>query len=197
MQHKKEEFFEKIIVFINNYYERNGIPPTNREISKETELSTATVSRYINKMKEDGILEFEGHRGVITKQVKNRSNNSIPIVGRIACGTPTIAEEFIEDYVYLPISLIDKGKYFFLRASGDSMVNIGISSGDLVLIREQNTAQNGDIVVALIDSEVTLKRFYREEGRIRLHPENDRMHDIYVDTCIIQGIAVKILKDIH
>ena len=123
---------------------------------------------------------------------------SVPVLGEIACGIPKFAEENIEEYVRLPVALFGHGSFFILRAYGDSMIEAGIEDGDLVLIRQQNTAEEGQIVVALIDDEATLKRFYPEpeKRRIRLHPENAHMNDIFVEKCEIQGVAVKVLKDL-
>ena len=105
---------------------------------------------------------------------------------------------FIERYFRLPASLIGSGEFYFLRAFGDSMIEAGISEGDLVLVRRQETARPGQIVVALVGDETTLKRFYPEpeKRRIRLHPENRELEDLYVENCSIQGIAVKVLKDL-
>ena len=105
----------------------------------------------------------------------------------------------VEEYFRLPVSLVGHGDFYFLRAFGESMIDAGIEEGDLVLIRHQNTARPGEIVVALVDGETTLKRFYPEPShqRIRLHPENTSMEDIYVQDCQIQGIAVKVLKDLY
>jgi repressor LexA len=122
----------------------------------------------------------------------------VPILGEVACGLPRFAEENIEDYVQLPASLFGSGDFYMLRANGYSMIDVGISSGDFVLIRRQNTAEPGEIVVALVEEEATLKRYYPEpeHRRVRLHPENDALDDIYVDDCMIQGVAVKVLKDL-
>ena len=126
------------------------------------------------------------------------SGRKRPILGSIACGIPKFAEENIEEYVKLPVSLFGSGDFFILKAYGDSMIESGIADGDLVLIRQQNSAEEGQIVVALVEDEATLKRYYPEpkQHRIRLHPENSQMDDIYVDNCEIQGIAVKVLKDL-
>ncbi len=123
----------------------------------------------------------------------------VPVLGRIACGIPKYAEENIEEYIRLPVALFGQGDFFLLRAYGDSMIESGIEDGDLVLIRQQSSADDGQIVVALMEDEATLKRFYPEPSkhRIRLHPENSHMDDIYVDNCEIQGVAVKVLKDLE
>lgn len=122
----------------------------------------------------------------------------VPLLGRVACGLPRYAEENIEEYVRMPEALIGSGEFFLLRAVGDSMVGAGINEGDLVLVKRQNTAEKGQIVVALVGEEATLKRFYPEAGKkhVRLHPENPAMKDIIVPNCEIQGVAVKIIKDL-
>ena len=125
------------------------------------------------------------------------SNFRAAVVGDISCGLPNIAEEHIEEYVSLPESMFGSGEFYILRARGESMIEAGIDPGDLVVIRKQETAENGQIAVVLVDDEATLKRFYIEDNRVRLHPENSEMKDIYVDHCIIQGVAVKVIKDIQ
>lgn len=200
MRSKNPEYFSRLEDFINEYQEKNGVIPTNAEISQGIGLSTATVSRYIAAMRADGRMEAEGHRNIRTIKMKQRREETqlVPLLGNVACGLPRLAEENIEEYIRMPMSLVGKGEYYFLRAKGDSMIDIGIDDGDLVLVRQQSTADQGQVVVALIDNEATLKRFYPEPDRkrVRLHPENREMNDIYVDFCEIQGIAVKVIKDI-
>ena len=141
-----------------------------------------------------------GRRSYVTDTSRRARRDfvRVPILGEVACGLPRFAEENIVDYVQLPSSLFGNGDFYMLRASGYSMIDVGISSGDYVLIRRQNTAEPGEIVVALVEDEATLKRYYPEpeRRRIRLHPENRVMDDIYVSDCEIQGIAVKVLKDL-
>ena len=122
----------------------------------------------------------------------------VPIVGSIACGTPMLAEENIESYIPISSSILGTGNFFALHARGNSMVNANIEDGDFVIVRQQNTAEEGQIIVALIDDEATLKRFYtdRRRRKVRLHPENDEMEDMYFDSIDIQGIVVKVIKDV-
>ena len=129
----------------------------------------------------------------------NYESVKVPVLGSVSCGVPKLAIENIEEYIRLPVALFGRGDFFILRANGDSMIEAGIDDGDLVLIREQNYADPGQIVVALMDDEATLKRFYPEpkKRRFRLHPENSALKNIYVKECIIQGIAVKVLKDLE
>ena len=119
-----------------------------------------------------------------------------PVLGSIACGLPEYAEENFEEYVALPTALFGSGESFLLRANGNSMIEAGIEPGDLVVVRKQATAEEGDIVVALVENETTLKRYYKDHQRrcVRLHPENSRMKDIYVQECSIQGVAQHVIK---
>lgn len=201
MQHKNPEYFKRIEVFINEYQEVQGISPSNSEISKGTGLSTATVSRYLAKMKEEGNLFYNGYRSICTREMREqaRSIKKIPLIGDVSCGIPLLAEENIIEYISFPSKLLADNEYFFLRAKGDSMIGIGIAEGDLVLIKRQNYAESGNVAVILIEDEATLKRYFpeREQNRVKLHPENETMDDIYVERCEIQGIAVKVLKDIQ
>ena len=200
MQVMKPEKIERIEAFIDTYTDRNGCSPTNREIADGTGYPLTTVSRYLNYMKQNGMLDYKGCRNITTKKQKQIRENSelVPVLGAVACGVPKYADGNIEEYVRLPVSLFGRGDFFLLRANGDSMIEAGIDDGDLVLIRQSSTADPGQIVVALMEEEATLKRYYPEPqyNRIRLHPENREMMDIYVDECIIQGVAVKVLKDL-
>ena len=124
---------------------------------------------------------------------------SVALLGSISCGAPQLEEEYAEKFVSLPVSVFGKGEFYFLRANGESMIDAGIDDGDLVLIRKQLEAKEGQIVVALVENENTLKRFFvdKEHDCIRLHPENKSMTDIIVKTCMIQGVAVKVIKDLE
>ena len=198
MRSKNPEYFKRIEDFINAYQEEHNAVPSNAELVKGTGLSSATVSRYIASMVKDGRIIRNGYRNMQTRKMQQTSGNSIlvPVLGRVSCGLPGYAEENIEEYIPLPKSFVGPGDYFLLRAKGDSMIEIGIDDSDLVLIRRQDTAEPGRVVVALIEEEATLKRFYPEGDCIRLHPENRDMNDIYVQSCEIQGVAVKVIKDI-
>ncbi len=201
MRAKNTEYFSIIENFIDDYRENNGVSPSVREIETGISLPRSTVSRYLMYMRENGMLEYEGSRNIITKKTRQLRTQSVnvPILGVVSCGIPKYAEENIEEYVRLPITLFGKGNFFILRANGDSMIEVGIDDGDLVLIRHQDYADSGQIIVALIEDEATLKRYYPEpqNHRIRLHPENSAMNDIFVKDCIIQGVAVKVLKDLE
>lgn len=202
MRYKSDDKKEKIKSYIEAYYEENGYSPTVREIETGTGISKTTVQRYLSVMGECGSIEYSGDpRSAKTEKTKKDSSGFVMVglVGNIACGTPNFAEENIEEYFRLPVSLVGNGTFYFLRAFGDSMIDAGINEGDLVLIKKQDTAAPGEIVVALVNDETTLKRYFPEpkNHRIRLHPENKDMGDIYVNNCSIQGIAVKVLKDLY
>ncbi|WP_291014406.1 transcriptional repressor LexA [Faecalibacterium sp.] len=198
MRSKDKTLMAAIEKFVSDYTDSNGISPTMQEVADGVGSSKATVQRYIAQLCEDGILDYSGYRTMTSTKTKAAAIR-VPVLGTIACGIPKFAEENIEEYVRLPVALFGKGNFFILRAYGDSMIEAGIENGDLVLIRQQNYADEGQIVVALMEDEATLKRFYPEpkKHRIRLHPENSRMDDIYVDNCEIQGVAVKVLKDLE
>ena len=198
MRSKDKTLMAAIEKFVSDYTDRNGISPTMQEVADGVGSSKATVQRYIAQLCDDGILDYSGYRTMTSTKMKAAAIR-VPVLGTIACGIPKFAEENIEEYVRLPVALFGKGNFFILRAYGDSMIEAGIDNGDLVLIRQQNYADEGQIVVALMEDEATLKRFYPEpkKHRIRLHPENSRMDDIYVDNCEIQGVAVKVLKDLE
>ena len=198
MRSKDKTLMAAIEKFVSDYTDSNGISPTMQEVADGVGSSKATVQRYIAQLSDDGILDYSGYRTMTSTKTKAAAIR-VPVLGTIACGIPKFAEENIEEYVRLPVALFGKGNFFILRAYGNSMIEAGIDNGDLVLIRQQNYADEGQIVVALMEDEATLKRFYPEpkKHRIRLHPENSRMDDIYVDNCEIQGVAVKVLKDLE
>jgi repressor LexA len=197
MRHKDQATFEKIEKFVNDFSDRYDFSPTMAEIADAIGIGKTTVYRYLSQMKKDGVVDYSGFRNVKTTKT-NVQSVRIPVLGAIACGIPKFAEENIEEYVKLPVSLFGQGDYFILRAVGDSMIGASIEDGDLVLIRKQDYANEGQIVVALINNDATLKRFYPEpkKHRVRLHPENPEMDDIITKDCEIQGVAVKVFKDL-
>ena len=201
MRTKYQDVFAAIRKCVAEFIDENGISPTVREIESITGISRPTVARYLAAMRDSGEIGYSGARSIVPSESRNSRSSSVrvPVLGAVSCGIPKFAEENIEEYVNLPVSLFGRGNFFILRANGDSMIEAGINDGDLVLIRQQNTADTGDIVVALMEDEATLKRFYPEPAkhRIRLHPENRSLSDIFVPNCVIQGVAVKVLKDLE
>ena len=201
MRSKNSELMNNIVEFINREYFDSGRTPTMQEIATAFGISKGCVSNYIAEMHEKGMLENSGTcRGVRTKKMEKlqQAVEYLPVVGSIACGTPMLAEENIETYLPISTEFLGAGSYFILKAYGESMINAGIDDGDLVVVRQQETAEEGQIVVALIDNETTLKRYYLDEKRkrIRLHPENDGMDDMYFKSIDIQGVAIKVIKDL-
>ena len=198
MRSKNTELMSEIRDYVDEYCDTNGYGPSALEVSTTFGISKATAHRYLQSLEEEGKLSRGRYGYESNAFADNRSMRSIAILGAVPCGPLTEVEEYVEGYVRLPESLIGHGKFFLLTASGNSMVGAGIQDGDLVLIRQQETAEIGDIVVALVDNEVTLKRLGFDEDRksYYLHPENRRMRDIYVDQLTVQGVAVKVLKDL-
>lgn len=197
MRSKSPEIMTQIKDYVEEFYFENSSSPSIREIARGVGIGSTTVFRYLQEMSEKGMLLYDGE-SVTTEKIKKMKTGSvsIPIVGSIACGIPNLAEENIEAYVSLPEAIFGRGCFYILIASGSSMIEVGINDGDLVVIREQCTAEDGNIVVALVGEEATLKRFYKEGDHIRLHPENRDMDDIIVSDCQIQGVAVKVIKDL-
>ena len=203
MRRKNPEHFKTIEEFIDSYIQTNDRSPSQREIAAGTGMSNANVSRYLSYMKQEGMIDYDGTRNIVTRKQEKANADTVmlPVLGAIACGMPIFAEENVEQYVRLPSSWLGRGEHFLLRTEGDSMIGIGISDGDLVIVRKQDHAEEGQVIVALIDSEsATLKRYYLDDEKrmIRLHPENESMDDIYVEETKlrIQGVAIKLLKDI-
>ncbi len=197
MRVKNRAYYGVIVSFINEYTDGFGVCPTMDEIARGTGIPKTTVYRYVSEMRAEGTLSGAGHRTLSVADVSSAAVR-VPVLGSVACGVPKFAEENIEEYVRLPASLFGDGDFFFLRAVGDSMIGAGIDDGDLVLVRRQDHARPGQIAVALVGDEATLKRFYPEpeKKRVRLHPENPDMEDIFVDACAVQGVAVKVIKDL-
>ena len=202
MKLMSEEKFNEIIEYIDEYYSINNNVPTMQEIADNVNLNKSNVCSNLQVMCDRGLVEMNGGwRNIKTLKMKKmlKGVNYLPIVGTVACGTPVLAEENIESYITVSSQFLGQGKFFILRASGDSMINAGIDDGDLVLVRQQESANEGEIVVALVEDSATLKRFYIDNKRkqVRLHPENDSMEDMYFDNVSIQGVAIKVLKDLE
>ena len=198
MRTKNPQLIAAIESFVNAYLDEHGCSPSLQEIAEGTGMSMTNAHRYVSSMRESGALSSSGaHRSIVTSG-GNAKTVRVPVLGAVACGLPKLAQENITEYVRLPVSLFGQGEFYILAANGDSMIDAGISDGDLVLIRRQDCADEGQIVVALIEDEATLKRFYPEpdKHRVRLHPENSALDDIFADDCVIQGVAVKVLKNL-
>ena len=198
MRSKNTELMLQIKSYIENYFERYAATPTVREIAKSMRIATSSAYRYLVAMSERDMIAYEN--GIIsTPKIEMMSPEVSPaaIVGSIPCGTPDEREALVEEYLPLSVSVFGNGSFYVLRASGDSMTDAGIDDGDLIVIKEQSTANIGDIVVALTDEDKnTLKRlrYNSEEKSYYLHPENKTLEDIYVDDLRVQGVATHVIK---
>lgn len=190
---------KEICEYAEQYYLQHGQSPSTTKIAEAVGVSRGTAYKYLVAMNDNGMIEYDGQdiQTPVTKKL-NKDTSQTAIVGSIPCGSPQYEEENIEEYISLPTAIFGKGEFFILRASGDSMIEAGIDDGDLVVIRKQVYADEGEIVVALVDNQNTLKRFYRDEEnqKIILHPENKRLKDIVVDECFIQGVACHVIKSL-
>ena len=186
---------KKVLEYITQHTRERGYPPTTRDVCAALGIkSTSTVHKAMESLREAGYIRQESGRhryGIGTEQPELREDVAeIPIVGRVAAGEPILSEQNIEGYFPLPAGQIGTGNTFMLTVHGNSMIDAGILNGDYVLVEEQHTADNGDIVVAMIDdleSEATVKAFYKENGFIRLQPRNPDMDPIIVKNCTIVG----------
>ncbi len=199
MQQKNEKKYKEIENFINSYMDEYFRSPSVREIAKAVDLAVSTTQFYLDKLvEEEKFNRLSGTRGLVSNS-NNESKKSVPLLGNVAGGIPFLAIENIEEYISLSKSLLGEGDFFALRVKGDSMKDAGILSNDIVFIKKQNTARNGDIVVALIGEEATLKYFYKDtkNQKIILRPANKDFSDQIYDDIIIQGILVGSYRDYH
>lgn len=198
MRSKSPELMLRIKDYIESYYKRYSSTPTVREIAASMKIAVSSAHRYLVAMADRDMVSYKN--GILsTPKIEMMSPEVRPaaIVGSIPCGTPEEREATIEEYLPLSVSVFGKGDFYALRASGDSMIEAQINEGDLVIIREQQTANVGDIVVALTDEgKNTLKRLSFDEERQSyfLHPENKDMEDIYVSDLRVQGVATHVIK---
>ena len=183
-----------ILNFMKDEILRTGYPPTVREICDAVGLkSTSSVHSHLETLEKNGFIRRDPTKPRAIEicddsfQMVRTEMVSVPIVGNVAAGEPILAEQNIESYYPLPAEMIPSGESFALRVRGDSMINAGIFDGDLVFVHSVNRAENGEIVVALVDDSATVKRFYKEKDHIRLQPENDAMDPILVDSCTVLG----------
>ena len=192
---------QRILAFIEQEIAQKGYPPSVREIGDAVGLnSTSTVHGHLRRLEARGMLRRDAMKPrAMEVCVDNAPAHSagiemVPLVGNVAAGSPILAEEYIEDQIPLPESLLGEGKHFVLKVHGDSMINAGIMDGDYVVVRQQNTANNGEIVVAMIEGSATVKRFYRENGHFRLQPENSAMLPIITRSVDIAGKVVTVYR---
>ncbi|MBE6050892.1 MAG: transcriptional repressor LexA [Clostridium sp.] len=190
----------EIYNFLKTYTETKGYPPSVREICEAVSLkSTSTVHGHLKRLEKKGLIKRDPTKPraleIVELNTSKREMLNIPIVGKVTAGLPILATENIEETFSLPLDFVKHDReLFMLRVTGESMINAGIREGDLAILEKQEDAQNGDIVVALIEDEATIKTFYKEENYIRLQPENDTMSPIIVDSCSILGKLVGLFR---
>jgi len=207
---------QEIWDFLVEYVDRHGYPPTVREVGEKVGLaSPSTVHAHLANLERAGYLrrdptkpralELIGHRRAAAAEPvelrPERETHSLPLVAQIAAGGPLLAEENVEDYIGVPEPLSRGGEEFLLRVKGESMINAGILDGDIVVVRRQQDARNGEIVVALVGddesaNEATVKRFFREDRRVRLQPENDALEPIYAPHVQILGKVTGVFRSL-
>ena len=192
---------QEILDYLKNTILSTGYPPTVREICKAVNLkSTSSVFQHLEKLEKNGYIRRDESKPRAIEIVDDNYNMlrretvSVPMVGQVAAGQPLLAVQNVESYFPIPAEYMPNAQSFMLRVKGDSMINIGIFDGDTIIVQQQKTANNGDIVVALVDDSATVKTFYKEDGHIRLQPENDDMDPIIVDDCTILGKVFGVMR---
>lgn len=190
----------KILAYIEKATLQKGYPPSVREICDATGLkSTSTVHGHLIRLEKKGLLYRDSMKPRAISvpadhQVYRTDLVQVPVVGHVTAGIPITATENIEDYIALPQNMIGSGDHFILNVRGESMIEAGILDGDYVIVRKQSTAENGDIVIAMIEDEATVKRYYKENGVFRLQPENATMEPIIVPELTILGKVISLYR---
>ena len=192
---------QEILDYIKSQILERGFPPAVRDICEAVHLkSTSSVHSHLETLEKNGYIRRDSTKPraiEILDEAFNftrREMVNVPIVGRVAAGEPLLAEQNIEEYFPIPMEVMPNKQTFLLKVCGESMINAGILNGDYVLAQEENTAHNGDMVVAMIEDGATVKTFYKEEGVIRLQPENDFMDPIIVPDCTILGKVIGVFR---
>ncbi len=192
---------EEILEYIKSQILERGFPPAVREICEAVNLkSTSSVHSHLETLEKNGYIHRDPTKPRAieilddTFNLTRRELVNVPVIGRVAAGEPLLAQQNIENYFPIPAEMMPNKQTFLLQVQGESMINAGILNGDYILVQQEQTAENGDKVVALIDDGATVKTFYREEGIIRLQPENDFMEPIIVKDCIILGKVIGVFR---
>lgn len=185
---------KEILEYMKQEILNKGYPPTVRDICEAVKLkSTSSVHSHLETLEKNGYIRRDPTKPRAIEIIDDNFNmtrremTNVPMVGRVAAGEPILAVENIESYFPIPTEYMPNAESFMLKVKGESMINAGIFDGDQILVEKCNTARNGDMVVALVDDSATVKTFYKENGHIRLQPENDTMAPIIVDDCEIMG----------
>lgn len=194
---------QEILDFLKKEILMKGYPPAVREICEAVHLkSTSSVHSHLETLEKNGYIRRDPTKPRAIEIIDDSFNYlrteteiaSIPIIGTVAAGQPLLAVENITDYFPFPANLLPNEETFILKVKGESMINMGIYDGDYLIVEQTNTADNGDVVVALVDDSATVKRFYAEDGHFRLQPENDFMDPIIVDHVEILGKAIRLIR---
>ena len=190
---------ERVFNYIKEKIKDTGYPPSVREICAALGFkSTSSAHQYISRLAEKGYISKDDLKTRAIKIVGTESTIPLPIVGKVAAGEPILAQENIEEYFSIGESFFNKDSLkndnFILKVQGESMINAGINNGDYIIVSKQNTARNGQIVVAMIEGEATVKTFYKETDHIRLQPENSTMDPIIVPNCEILGKVIGVFR---
>ena len=191
----------EILEYIKSQILNKGYPPSVRDICTAVNLkSTSSVHAHLETLEKNGYIRRDPTKPRAIEIIDDNFNLTrremvnVPVLGRVAAGEPLLAIENVESYFPIPAEFIPKEEVFMLNVKGESMVNAGIYDGDQIIVKQQSTASNGEIVVALVDDSATVKRFYKENGHIRLQPENDFMEPIIVDSCEIIGKVIGLIR---
>ena len=192
---------QEILEYIKDTILRKGYPPSVREICEAVHLkSTSSVHSHLETLERNNYIRRDPTKPRTIEIIDDcfnltrRELVNVPMVGTVAAGQPILAEQNIENYFPIPVELLPNGQTFMLRVKGESMINAGIFDGDQIIVKQQETARNGEIVVALIDDSATVKRFYKEKGYYRLHPENDALEPIIVKEVQILGVVIGLVR---
>ena len=192
---------QQILDYIKSIILSKGYPPTVREICEVVGLkSTSSVHAHLETLEKNGQIRRDPAKPRCIEIVDDTFNLTrrevvnVPLVGTVAAGSPLLATENIDSYFPLPAEYMPQGEVFMLNVKGDSMINIGIYDGDQILVQKQSTAKNGEVIVALVEDSATVKTFYKEDGHIRLQPENDSMDPIIVPDCMILGKVIGLFR---
>lgn len=195
---------QEILDYIKDEILKRGYPPAVREICEAVHLrSTSSVHSHLETLEKNGYIRRDPTKPRAIEicddnfQMVRTEMVSLPVVGQVAAGTPILAEQNIDSYFPVPAEMVPSGESFVLKVKGDSMINVGIFNGDQIFVNCCNTAHNGDTVVALIDDSATVKTFYKENGYIRLQPENDAMDPIIIPDCQILGKVFGVFRMIR
>ena len=191
----------EILEYIKSQILNKGYPPSVRDICSAVNLkSTSSVHAHLESLEKNGYIRRDPTKPRTIEIIDDNFNLTrremvnVPVLGQVAAGEPILAGDNITGYFPIPSEFMPNEETFILTVKGDSMINIGIYNGDQIVVEKCNTAENGEIIVALIDDSATVKRFYKENGHIRLQPENDFMDPIIVDDCMILGKVIGLMR---